>query len=309
MSNKGAFFVANDGIYDLAIAFLNSFRIHNPTLPLCLIPYRDDIERISKLATKYNFSIFDDQSLLARCDEMSRQIHGRVFGHYRKFVAWHGPFDEFIYMDTDTVVTSDVTFAYDFLKDYAFIFSHSDAPYLKRFVWNKGIDATGALTPEQIRFSTNTGYFCSAKGTLTLDEVEGKLTGALELVDHMALFCIEQPFMNYVVVTSGKPYTSIWNIAKSRSLDIPVEKWGGERLRLQRMENCRTLEHRVFMVHWAGVWKPTNLELLGYDLVRKLGFKAEPPPVRHFMRNRELWNYYRFMPEEVFASRVAPAAS
>jgi hypothetical protein len=66
MSNKGVFFLANDGIYDLVVAFLNSFRIHNPTLPLCLIPYRNDIQRISKLAAKYNFAIFDDQSLLAR---------------------------------------------------------------------------------------------------------------------------------------------------------------------------------------------------------------------------------------------------
>jgi hypothetical protein len=235
---------------------------------------------------------------------MSLQFHGRVIGNYRKFAAWHGPFDEFIYLDSDTVVTNDVTFAYDFLRDHAFVFSHSNAPYLEPFVWKNSIDATGALTPEQIEFSANGGYFCSAKGNLTIDEVEAKVAGALEIVDHMMLFCIEQPFINYVVVTSGKPYTSIWNIARSRSLDIPFEKWGGDRLRLQCMENCRTSDHRVFMVHWAGVWKPTLLELLAYNVVRKLGFRVELPPVRRFMRNRELWNYYRYMPEEVFASRL-----
>jgi nucleoside-diphosphate-sugar epimerase len=97
-----------------------------------------------------NFTIFDDQSLLARCDEISRKIHDHIIGNYRKFVAWNGPFDQFIYIDSDSVVTLDVSFAYEFLEDHAFVFSHSDAPYLKRFVWKKSIDAAGVLTQEQI---------------------------------------------------------------------------------------------------------------------------------------------------------------
>jgi hypothetical protein len=305
MSSKGVFFLANDGIYDLSVAFLNSFRVHNPKSPLCLIPFRDDIDRISKLAAKYNFTIFDDQSLLARCDEISRKIHGQVIGQYRKFVAWHGPFDQFIYIDADSVVTQDVSFAYDFLEDHAFIFSHSDAPYLKRFVWKESIDATGVLTQEQINFSANTGYFCSAKGNLPLEEAEAKVAGAIGIVDHMVLFCVEQPFMNYLVVTSGKPYTSLWALAERRSIDIPFEKWGGDHLKLQGMEYCRTAENRVFMIHWAGVWRPSVLERFAYDVAHKLGIRlAERPAVRRFMPNRKLWDYYRYMPDDVLASRM-----
>jgi hypothetical protein len=304
MPTQGVFFLANDGIYDLTIAFLNSFRVHNPTLALCLIPFGDDIERLSKLAAKYDFTIFDDQAMMTRCDEISRKFHGRVIGNYRKFVAWHGPFDEFIYIDSDSVVTADVSFAFEFLEDHAFVFSHSDAPFLRRYVWKETLEATGALTPEQIAFSANGGYFCSAKGNLTFREVEAKVDAGLQLIDHMVLFCIEQPFLNYLVVTSGKPYTSLWSLAQHRSLDIPFEKWGGDPLKLQSMEDCRTAEHRIFMVHWAGIWRPSFFEVLAVDVARKLGFSAKLPPVRRFLPNRELWRYYRYMSDEMLANRL-----
>src|SRR5690348_16398072 len=82
MPRTGVYFLANDSIYDLAVAFLKSFRIHNPAAALCLIPYDDQISRLSRLASQYNFFCLSDATLLARCDAISRQIHGETFGHY-----------------------------------------------------------------------------------------------------------------------------------------------------------------------------------------------------------------------------------
>lgn len=36
------YFMANNKVLDMTIAFLNSFRMHNKELPLCLIPYNND---------------------------------------------------------------------------------------------------------------------------------------------------------------------------------------------------------------------------------------------------------------------------
>jgi hypothetical protein len=70
------------------------------------------------------------------------------------------------------------------------------------------------------------------------------------------------------------------------------------------MENCRTAEYDVLLVHWAGEWQPSAAEKLIYSLMRKLGYKRPLPVVRLFMRHRRLWRYYRHMPDYLFASRL-----
>lgn len=306
MKKKGVYFIANDAIYELAVAFLKSFRIHNPMSRLCLIPYDDNFQRLSKLAETYNFSCFSDPMLFARCDEISRCIHGgRVFGHYRKLAAWHGPFDEFIYIDTDTVVTSGVAYVYELLSEHAFVFSNSNIPETRKWVWKDTIYAAGALTAAQIAFAANTGFFCSSKGTLTIDDAERRLPGALAILQHLELHCIEQPFLNYLVVTSGKSFTSLWNImVETRARNLPIEMWAGEKLRVLRTENCCTPQCNVLLVHWAGEWQPTEREKRLYEFLRRLGYKGPLPTMRIFMKNRRLWRYYRHRPEYLFARRA-----
>ena len=51
MTQRGVYFLANDGILDMAIAFLNSFRTYNPSTALCLIPYADDVEQLTSLGS------------------------------------------------------------------------------------------------------------------------------------------------------------------------------------------------------------------------------------------------------------------
>jgi hypothetical protein len=311
MKNRGVYFVANDAIYELAVAFLKSFRIHNPSLPLCLIPYDRETERLSRLSETYNFCVWTDDALFERCAEISRRIHaGKVWGQYRKLAAWHGPFDEFIYIDTDTVVTSGVAFVYDFLKDLTFVFTNSNIPEARRWVWKDKIYATGALTERQIEFAANTGFFCSTKGTLSIDAAESKLADALAIIQHMELRCVEQPFLNYLVVTSGKSHDSLWNIvSRTNATHFPIERWAGSKHRFLRFENCRTPLYNVLLVHWAGEWQVTAREWQLYQFLRKLGYKGRLPTMRLFMRNRRLWRYYRYLPEHLFSSRYCAVAA
>src|SRR5271166_5181678 len=133
--NRGVYFLANNKIYDLAVAFLNSFRTHNPSLSLCLIPYDNSIEKIRELSSSYSFSIYNNESVLERCDKISRKFHGHTVGQYRKFATWEGAYDQFIYVDCDTVVLRDLSFVFDLLPEYHFIFSHSDIPRIRKWVW------------------------------------------------------------------------------------------------------------------------------------------------------------------------------
>src|SRR5258708_768363 len=101
---SGMYFLANDSVINNTIAFLNSVRMHNPSLPICLIPFNDDCERVMRLHARYDFSIWSDCEVLRRCDEISLSFHNRVLGHYRKLALWEGGFTQFVYIDTDTVI-------------------------------------------------------------------------------------------------------------------------------------------------------------------------------------------------------------
>jgi hypothetical protein len=249
--------LANDRVIELTVAFLNSFRRYNPDIPLCLIPYDVETEQLRKLGSEYNFGLFTDDGILARCDSLSRHFFGHSVGHFRKLAMWEGDYDEFVYIDVDTVVLENLEFGFQFLDQYDFIASHSNITAIRKWVWKETIYSTGALTDAQIEFSANTGFLISKVGALSVHNAETALPTASALAPHMVLFCAEQPFLNYLIVTSGKRYTSLSVIAReSGRRDIPLERWGGSWLgwpyqgRLKRYPS----EPPTLLVHWAGEW-------------------------------------------------------
>jgi len=276
--NQGVYFLANDSVIDNVIAFLNSFRENNPDIALRLVPYDDSIEHIVSLQSEYNFSVWRSDQLFQKCDEISMQFHGKVFGHYRKLALWEGPFEEFIYIDTDTVILEKIDFVFQFLASYSFIASHSNVRSIRKWVWKDSVEKATLLTREQISFAANTGFFSSKRGNLSVTKALKSLPRALALVEHMELLCIEQPFLNYLVVTSDLPFTSLSTLfLELRSDDVALERWGGSNLGL--VVNGRIISPcfpRTLLVHWAGEWKRASLE-------------GSP------IRNEDLWKHYRYL--------------
>lgn len=273
----GVYFLANDRVFDHVVAFLNSFREQNPAIDLCLIPFADDTARVEALASRYGFGVWADAEVLKRCDAISERFHGEVVGHYRKLAAWEGGYDRFLYIDCDTVVLRPVDFVFDYLDQYDFLSSHSDIATIRKFVWRDSIYSTTALTREQIRYATNTGFLASHRDALDMDRVEARLDGALALAEHMELVCCEQPLLNYLIVTSGLAYTSLSSIAlKTGNWDIPQERWAG--MSVDPVPNSLVPQSPTLLVHWAGEWEKS---------------RRDGTPIPH----RELWEHYRTLSE------------
>jgi len=272
--SRGVYFLANDGMFEFAIAFLNSFRTHNPDIALCLIPYDSAVERLIGLEREYAFCVWSDLAALESCDEISMRFHGTALGQYRKLAAWEGNYEDFVYIDTDTVVLESIGFAFDLLRSFAFLLLESNVAKARKWVWRDSISQTGRLTEEQIAFAANTGFIASRKGALTLSGVRSKLPGALQLAPHMELLCTEQPLLNYLITTSGEKYTS--NILLRRRhgrWKLPIQRWAGNAIGTVREGRIvEPLYPRVVLVHWAGEW-------------RKLAGGCLP----HY----DLWRYYR----------------
>lgn len=275
---RGVYFLANNHVIELAIAFLNSFRTHNPNIPLCLIPFDDKVDKILELRETYSFEVYENQDLLTACDEMSAKFHGHVCGAYRKLVAWDGPFEEFVYIDTDTIVVQPIDFVFENLAHADIFTANSNVPAMRKWVWKDSIDESTVLSREQISFAANSGFFVSKSKLLSMAYVKTKIDAALELKEHMELHCMEQPLLNYLIVTSGYRYGSLLEFRKSKiNRRVKHEWWAGTPGGYVRKGKFRLLfGPPIFLVHWAGVWQKDG------------GTLADIPYKR-------LWDYYRHL--------------
>ncbi|MFS2015405.1 hypothetical protein ACEN88_02375 [Massilia sp. CT11-108] len=282
-ATRGVYFLANNGVFEQSVGFLRSFRTHNPKLPLCLIPFDSDFDKISALKNTYSFSVFDDSSLLASCDAISEKFHGFKLGTYRKLVAWEGIFDDFIYIDVDTVVIDSVDFAFEHLKQHDYVASHSNIETIRRWVWKDSVYSTNLLTTPQIAYSANTGFFVSRRGLLPMKHCSAKVSGGLELKESMELDCMEQPFLNYLVVTSGYSYTSLLRLLTAENAPAAkLEWWAGTPAgRVEEGKLYHPSGAPIFLVHWAGFSNNFGGSRAGlpyrdlWEFYRRPGFSAD----------------------------------
>jgi hypothetical protein len=114
----------------------------------------------------------------------------------------------------------------------------------------------------------------------------------------MELYCKEQPFLNYMIVTSGIRYASLWVL-----MDTPlypqgyIEYWAGNG-RKKLKEGMKTLHNgklrEVFLVHWAGTWQLRKVEIRLYWLLNFLKIRKKIWLTSIFMPMKKLWNSYRY---------------
>ncbi len=304
---RGVYFIANDAVLDLAIAFLNSFRRFNPTIALCLIPFDDNAKKVLRLRDRYRFSVWSDRATFDWSDAIARRFHPEHrHQHYRKLALWQAEFDEFLYIDVDTVILGNVDFVFDFLSEYDFVMSDSNRADHIKSVWRDSIYATGKLSTEQIGFAASTGFIASKRGLLSKDFVDASLDAALELAPSMELGAYEQPFLNYLMVTSALRSTSLWLLAKTHKW-VRLECWAGDPTAIRRGGQIFRYDGRVeqvpaLLVHWAGVWhwKGGVLDRLRTKIfykARGLGVVTGHPKqrMRLFLRHGWLWRYYRYL--------------
>lgn len=299
---RGVYFLANDRILDITLAFLNSFRKYNPTTPLCLIPFRDDIEKLMTYSGPFRFEVFDDQEWLMYCDLVSLDFHPHVLGHYRKLAMWHGPFEDFIYVDVDMVVLKNLDFAFRMPMHAGFTVSFSDMPSIRQWVWKDSMYQTDLLGPAQINYAANTGFIISRRQAITRSMIEAARLRAAALQPHMELSCMEQPLLNYLMVTSGLACTSLYTL-----MDTPLypenytEYWAGNPARNLKRKPYRTwlkgAYRDVFLLHWAGTWQPKAWEIRLYGYLRRLGLRRTMWTTRIWMPYRRIWKKFRYLHE------------
>lgn len=273
-STKGTYILANDAVLDWTIAFSNSFRLHNPDLPLCIIPYDDNIKELDKLKENYNFFWYENFEVLEKCDQLwllCAAKDDRWSGTFRKFACWFGSFQSFIYADTDIVVLQSFEPILKIIHRYAFLAAQQSP----NNVWiQSAVESPPVgLEKSEVEFLCGTGFFASNIWSFdwssNLEKLEDIVIQASKFKDYMEPSWNDQSFLNYRITRQIDKCVYWWDTKLKNYMNGGF--WpGGEGLVQHQKDSILLQEPRPLFVHWAGL-------------------KGASKPLQ------DLWEFYRYI--------------
>ena len=216
--------LANDRVYDQLIALLNSIeRLYGQEMPICIYPYDSQTERIkAALRHRPQVQLYDDAASIARWDQFVRQVwdahptarqrwgnpdptyYHRV-GTHRRFCAFDGPFERFLYMDADTLLLDSVDAMFAELEQHDWVmydFQHRDPSHVYE-ISSAQLEPVFAL--ERIQREIFCSGFYAARRGLFDAATRAELLAALQAGEAEILYPMapDQTILNYMVMKSG----------------------------------------------------------------------------------------------------------
>lgn len=271
--SRGVYIVANNRVFDQAIALLSSLRLHDPDIPVVMIPFNSDYQEIgSVLQRDFNVQLFPDLEFIETLTQDIADTFSRDFlklpNKMRKLAVWFGPLDQFIYIDTDILLFESITTTLDYLQQANFVccdFHHKGRGLADVFA--PSIRDLNVFTDAQLHDVFNSGFWGSHQNAFTY---EALLSLLQECAAHREYFdfssgTTDQPILNYLVL---KGIEHRLNITKVN----PQEpgSWGGSPHFQLRDHLLYDGERQLRYLHWAGT------------------------PMRPGGPYWDVWEYYRF---------------
>lgn len=284
---RGVYIVANDKVADNAIALLASLRHHDPDVSVVMIPFNSDYQGVfEKLHQLYDVELFPDLDFLEGFTQKIGDIFPRDFlalpNKMRKLVAWFGPLDEFLYVDTDILFFEPVseTLAYLDQADFICCDYHFKGRQLKD-IFSDQVLAQGIFTAEDVQDVFNSGLWGSKTGMFTLPQMYDLLQTCAQHREYFDFSSgtTDQPIMNYLVLQGIAKRLNIVKVNPSEP-----GSWGGSGHFQERDHLLYDGERRLRYLHWAGT------------------------PMRPGGPYRSLWEYYRYLDEPAPAPSEKSAA-
>ncbi|MEA5506583.1 glycosyltransferase [Halotia wernerae UHCC 0503] len=253
--------LGNDYVFDQLVALLNSIdAILGAETPVCIYPFDEQMQRISEeISHRPNVFIYDNQDVINRWDQfmleaspasMNRDKY-RIYGGHRRFCAFDDPFDNFIYMDADTLVMNSLDFIFEKLNEYDcvvydFQFKHPDK------VYNVNSSKLFQIFDEE-RIQKEifcSGFYASKKGIFTEDKI-AKLSSYLKAGEQEILYPTgDQPVLNYMFMRSG---IQVYNLAHH----LPSNKTTGCSVTSSHFEEKDKVlydqDNRLTYIHYIGI--------------------------------------------------------
>ncbi|MBO3461931.1 alpha-1,3-mannosyltransferase family protein [Aetokthonos hydrillicola Thurmond2011] len=255
--SRGIYIIANDKVTDHAIALLNSIRLHDSETPIVMIPYDDNYHNIANtLAEHYGVQLYEDLDFIDRLANKLHEVFGSKFfarpNQFRKQACWFGPFEEFLYIDTDIVVFEKIIDNLKYLDHVDFIccdYQHLGG--IKNVFTPKVIEEE-VFTEDEVRDIFNGGFWGSKKNLVSeqdLYEVFAECAAHPEYFDFSEKTS-DQPIINYMLL---KRIKRRFNIVRRKG-QAPGN-WGGTP-HFQKQGNLlidSSVNQPLQYLHWAGI--------------------------------------------------------
>lgn len=304
---RGIYVLANDNVWHQLVALLNSIEAnYSKDIAVCVIPYDENLERVrAEIVKRPQVSLFEDTESIRRWEEFAisawgithsaKRIEHRVRGRYklgkeriyrlgmhRKFCAFDGPFEKFVFMDADTILMQPLDFVFEKLDKFDFVtydYQFKDPSH----VFNVKSQNLNKIFPQE-RVSKEifcAGFFASKHGLFD----NGKLKYILEKLkegDAEILYPSgpDQSLLNYMVMKSN---LSVYNFA----LELPYEKRTGNSVTSTHFEEKGHLLYdrgnRLTYLHYIGLHAEPFIKLC-------IGENIDFP-------YRDIFLYYRYLRE------------
>lgn len=271
---NGIYTLANDKVFDQLVALLNSIEVNaGKDYPVCVIAYNEQIERVkAEISTRPNVSLFDNQDVFQVWEDFSynvwqahptalkdwqeQGIKTRFYrvGENHRYCAFDvaAPFDQFLYLDADTLVMGPLEPLFKALDESDFAvydFQFKDLSH----IFNAGNDR-----PQQIFGSERlekeifcSGCYASKKAVFSRDDLSW-LVSELQKGDADVLYlgAPNQSVLNYMVMKSGR---KVHNLA----LNLPDAKKTGNSVTSPHFEARDHILYdkgqRLTYLHYIGI--------------------------------------------------------
>ena len=211
--------LGNDIVYDQLVALLNSIDvILGSEIPVCIYPFDDRLDKIkAEVEKRPNVFIYDDLDSIQRWDEFmavaspaSVNRNYRIYGGHRRFCAFDGPFDQFIYLDADVLVMNSLDHIFNQLERYDCV--TYDFQYLNpEMIYNvKYSRLFQVFSKERIRAEIFcSGFYSSKKGLFPAEKREWLLSQLQNGESEILYPTGDQPVLNYMLMRSNLPICNL----------------------------------------------------------------------------------------------------
>ncbi len=229
--NEGIYILANDVVFDQLVALVNSIRVNTKKMyPICIIPYDDRLDRTRQYAERCDeVSLLDDAALIERWEAFSAEIwqHSPAaikdwqerglegvsrMGMHRRFCAFEGLFERYIYLDADTLVLNELDIIFDKLNDHDWVvydFQYKDITHV--------FDASSSklkhvFSEGQLESIFCAGMYASKRNIFSQSQLDWLLEQLKEEAEILYYNGPDQSIVNYMTLKLG---IDVCNLSKT----------------------------------------------------------------------------------------------
>jgi hypothetical protein len=208
-------------------------------LPVCVYPYDDNTEKIAaEIAKRSHVCLYDNRDSMTKWDSFAKAIwdlHPTArqrwqkagsegyhrLGTHRRYCAFDGPFDRFLYLDADTLLMAPIESILSQLATYectVYDFQYKDPTHVYEISSSKLKEVFSQKRIETEIFCS--GFYASKKDLFDEQQRKWLLDSLKEEAEILYPMAPDQTILNYMMMRSGY---SIYNFA----LQLPKSKRTG----------------------------------------------------------------------------------